>query len=72
MPQFIINKNQQDNGDYEVHNATSGCQYMPLPQNQVDLGYHASCHGAVLHAKRQWPNERINGCFWCCRACHTS
>jgi hypothetical protein len=72
MNKFIINKNQQPNGDYEVHNATAGCSYMPQPHNQVDLGYHSDCSGAVSAAKRANPALRINGCYYCCRACHTS
>ncbi len=71
MQKFIFNKNAQPNGDREVHNASTGCSYMPLLQNQLDLGYHASCHGAVAHAKTYYLG-RINGCFYCCRACHTS
>ncbi len=72
MQRFVINKNQQANGDHEVHNATAGCSYMPNPENQVNLGQHSSCHNAVAYAKRQNPNLRINGCFYCCRPCHTS
>ena len=72
MQRFIINKNQQANGDHEVHNATTGCSYMPNPENRIDLGYHASCHGAVAEAKRRWPGNRINGCYYCANACHTS
>lgn len=29
MSKFIINKNQQTNGDHEVHNLTTGCSFMP-------------------------------------------
>lgn len=72
MNQFIINSNQQPNGDHEVHNRTTGCSHMPDPANQVDLGFHTSCHGAVQKARTQWPSSRINGCYYCCRACHTS
>ncbi|HEY8877928.1 MAG TPA: hypothetical protein VIN03_10215 [Roseateles sp.] len=72
MPNFVINKNPQANGDHEVHNASTGCAYMPAPANQIELGLHASCHGAVLAAKSQWPNNRINGCYYCTNACHTS
>jgi len=71
MQRFILNQNAQPNGDREVHNASTGCSYMPLLQNQIDLGYHASCHGAVAKAKTH-SSGRINGCFYCCRACHTS
>ena len=72
MPRFIINKNAQSNRDNEVHNATTGCTYMPNPENQIDLGTHVDCHGAVSQAKRTWLNERINGCYYCCNPCHTS
>ena len=72
MAKFIINSNQQSSGDYEVHNKTAGCSFMPKPENQVDLGDHLSCQSAVLHAKRQWPTAKINGCYYCSTACHTS
>ncbi len=72
MSKFIINQNVQANGDYEVHNLTTGCSFMPYPQNRVDLGEHLNCFSAVLAAKRRWPNARINGCYYCCNACHTS
>lgn len=72
MPQFIINKNAQANGDHEVHNATEGCSYMPDPANQIDLGYHTSCHGAVAEARQKWRDNRINGCYYCCNPCHTT
>jgi len=72
MARFIINKNAQDNGDHEVHNATTGCAHMPNSENQIDLGNHSSCHGAVADAKSRWPDNRINGCYYCCNPCHTS
>lgn len=72
MAKFIINSNQQSNGDHEVHNVAVGCSYMPEPQNQINLGEHATCHGAVAYAKQQWPTNKINGCYYCSNACHTS
>lgn len=72
MSQFIINKNQQANGDYEVHNVTAGCTHMPQPENQIDLGIHMDCHSAVAHARTRWPHARINGCYYCAKSCHTS
>lgn len=72
MPRFIINKNAQANGDHEVHNATIGCSYMPQQANQVDLGTHLSCAGAVTNAKSKWPGLRINGCYYCSISCHTT
>lgn len=72
MPNYIINKNQQTNGDHEVHDATNGCSFMPNPENQIALGFHLSCMNAVAYAKSQWPSNRINGCYYCCNPCHTS
>jgi len=72
MARYVININAQANGDHEVHNITKGCNYLPNYENQIDLGYHNSCHEAVAHAKRKWPDYRINGCYYCCNACHTS
>lgn len=72
MAWFIINKNAQSNGDHEIHNATTGCTYMPAAENQIDLGNHLTCHNAVAEAKRRWPTSKINGCYYCCNACHTS
>lgn len=71
---FIINKNQQNNGDYEVHNATNPCGYMPDLKNRIDLGSHISCHDAVNKAKIMFPQEshNINGCYYCCNSCHTT
>ena len=72
MPTFILNRNPQLNGDHEVHNASTGCLYMPAPENRIPLGDYVTCHGAVLYAKQQWPNRRINGCYFCCNPCHTT
>ncbi|WP_075478270.1 hypothetical protein [Moritella viscosa] len=72
MPTFIVNKNAQANRDHEVHNTTTGCSYMPNPENQVSAGTHATCAGAVAEVKANNPTLRINGCYYCCNACHTS
>jgi hypothetical protein len=68
MPYFIVNKNAQPNGDHEVHNATTDCDWMPAMGSQLDLGDHADCHGAVAEAKGTYPQS--NGCAYCCLACH--
>lgn len=70
MPYFIVNKNTQANGDHEVHNTTTGCSYMPSSENQISLGEHSTCHGAVTKAKNYY--SQVNGCYYCCSACHTS
>jgi len=71
MSEFILNRNVQENGDYEVHNVTAGCLYMPFEQNQIPLGSHLTCSGAITRAKNNYPHHRINGCYYCCNACHT-
>ena len=68
MKKYYVNKNAQSNGDHEVH--AYGCSYMPEPENRLYLGEFTSCHGAVLKAKRTYPQS--NGCYYCCRPCHTS
>ena len=70
MPTFIVNKNTQSNGDHEVHNKTTGRTYMPDISNQMHLGIHASCHGAVAEARKTY--RTANGCYYCCNPCHTS
>ena len=72
MARFIINKNPQTNGDHEVHDVNNNCSYMPNNENQIDLGYHTTCREAVADAKRRWPSNRINGCYYCSNPCHTS
>lgn len=72
MQQFVLNQNQQANGDYEVHNLSNPCNWMPKPENQRYLGLHLHCGYAVQDALTRWPHLRINGCAFCCPACHTS
>lgn len=68
MDYYYVNKKEQSNGDHEVH--TSNCSYLPATENQKLLGYFASCADAVKEAKKTYPQS--NGCYYCCRACHTS
>jgi hypothetical protein len=42
---------------------------MPNAANQLDLGYHASCYGAVQKAKDTY--WQSNGCYYCCPDCNT-
>lgn len=68
MKAYYVNKQAQANGDHEVHH--EGCLYLPFPGNRIDLGNYSSCHEAVKEAKKTYPQS--NGCFYCCRDCHTS
>ncbi len=68
MALYYVNKNQQANGDHEVH--VIGCLKMPDQQNQIYLGKFPNCRPAVTEAKKQYPTA--NGCYLCSRECHTS
>lgn len=68
MPYYIINKNQDANECNEVHTTT--CDYLPLVQNQISLGWHSDEHDAVKYAKNcGWYNA--DGCYYCCNKEHT-
>lgn len=70
MAYYYINKNAQTTGENEVH--TTGCPKPPDLVNQVEIGHFDNCHQAVAAAKRKWPNHEIDGCYYCCNACHTT
>lgn len=69
MARYCVNRNAQANGDHEVHNLTTGCNFLPDIANQKSLGEHSSCQSAVREAKQTYPQS--NGCYYCCNACHT-
>ncbi len=68
MASYYVNKNAQDNGDYEVHH--HGCAYLPDINNREYLGDYSSCAPAVSKAKQTY--SRANGCYYCSPSCHTS
>ena len=67
MTKYYVNKNSQVNGDHEVHKL--GCTWMPDVENRIYLGKFATCRGAVIRAKKYYPQS--NGCYYCSYACHT-
>jgi len=67
MDKYYVNSNSQANGDHEVHK--TGCLYMPEIENRIYLGEFTTCRDAVIKAKRHYPQS--NGCYYCCRVCHT-
>lgn len=69
MPSFCVNKNAQSTGEHEVHNLDASCNYLPARSNQLALGVHASCHGAVAAARQHYSN--VDGCYYCANNCHT-
>ncbi len=64
---YYVNKNEQDNGDHEVHE--SGCSHSPDAENRKHLGDFSNCHAAVAEAKKHY--SQSNGCYYCSEACHT-
>ncbi len=70
MPTYIVNRNAQSNGDYEVHDETSGCRWLPANSNRVSLGFFFGCSDAVSAARAKGYSP-ANGCFFCARECHT-
>ncbi len=67
MAQYYVNINAQSSGEHEVH--TSSCNYLPLSENRIYLGSFDNCTSAVREAKKFYNN--VDGCFYCCRPCHT-
>lgn len=68
MDYYYVNRQAQVNGDHEVHKQT--CAFLPIPSNQLALGFHSNCREAVRAAKVHY--YQSNGCYWCSRECHTS
>lgn len=65
MPNYLVNDDT-----HEVHDkaSTKGC--LPDSANQVGLGTHVDCKGAVKKAK-DLGYDKANGCFYCANPCHT-
>ncbi|MEZ7196874.1 hypothetical protein [Pseudodesulfovibrio karagichevae] len=67
MFRYYVNKKAQPTGEHEVH--TSLCSNKPLPENSIYLGEFPTCHGAIAKAREYY--EEVDGCYFCCRECHT-
>ena len=68
MSRYYVNKNEQSNGDHEVH--TTGCEWLPKPENRIYLGDFSYCSLAVTEARKHY--AQVNGCYFCSNACHTT
>lgn len=68
MPKYYVNENAQSNGDHEVH--TEDCSFLPDVQNRKYLGTYTNCKVAVKEAKNHFVSA--DGCYFCCKECHTS
>lgn len=68
MAYYYVNKNAQSTGEHEVHK--EDCSDLPDSSNRIGLGYFSSCKEAVKEAKKHYDN--VDGCYYCCKPCHTS
>lgn len=68
MASYYVNKEEQKNGDHEVHVAS--CSYLPGTANRLYLGEFDNCEDAVAAAMKIYPQS--NGCYFCCYECHTT
>ncbi len=67
MPNYIINRNKDDNGYNEIHDTT--CKHLPALQNQVNLGWYLNSKEALSAAKTLgWKDA--DGCYHCCNEIH--
>lgn len=67
MAFYYVNTKAQPTGEHEVH--TSSCSSLPSEQNRKYLGVFDNCAEAVREAKKYYSN--VDGCYYCCRPCHT-
>ena len=63
MPEFCVSRNPQPTGEHEVH--AENCPAWPT--DNVSLGWHRDCHGAVREARIYFPN--VDGCAICSMQC---
>lgn len=68
MNRYVINKNQQPSGEHEVHKTT--CNRLPILQNQILLGDFFTCKDAINAARVKYPQNKIDGCYYCIPECH--
>lgn len=67
MEQYYVNRIAQSKGEHEVH--TSSCSFLPSSENRIYLGLFSSCAEAKLEARKYYLN--VDGCYYCCKPCHT-
>lgn len=65
MDFYYVNTRPKVGQNHEVHK--DGCDYMPL--NKKLLGLFSNCEDAVKKAKETYSDA--DGCYFCCRPCHT-
>lgn len=66
---YYYYKHLDKKGNHEVHD--EHCSYLPDVLNREYIGYVSDCESAIKRAKRDTGKNNFDGCFWCCRECHT-
>lgn len=66
MDYYYVNKNAKTTGEHEVH--TESCHHLPNKENIIRLGFFKNCNQAIREAEKLYDN--VDGCFFCCLACH--
>lgn len=69
MTNYIYNRNTDNKGNHEVH--TLSCSELPHPINRVNIGNFTSCKEAITHIKASSRKTNFDGCYYCCKECHT-
>jgi len=68
MERYYVNRDEQSNGNHEIHIETCSC--IESMDNKEDLGTFYSCQSALQEALRR--GYDANGCALCCPDCYTS
>lgn len=66
---YYFHNTVDTHGNHEVH--TKECSYFPNIENATYIGYEKSCSDAIDRAKQEHPFKSFDGCYFCCRPCHT-
>ena len=69
MPRFCVNRMPRDSGEHEIHDTLANCPDLPDSEDRIPLGNHASCHGAVIEARKIYGD--VDGCAYCAPDCHS-
>jgi hypothetical protein len=66
MTKFIVDENPSTNGANKIHNASAGCDELPITKSQILIGYFANQDLAYKRARMNWPTEKVVLCEKCC------
>ena len=64
---YYVNANAQPTGEHEIHRGDRSCMF--FINEAIYLGEFSSCADALAVAQRLYSN--VDGCYHCCRECHT-